>query len=387
MGHGKGGHFFSLHTVATALSEHCKVTVINIGVQPSPVLNRANAHYGFSFIPTQVGSFGKTYKTLAEQCSNLSLGIIHAFDIHAFLFGRRLAKALTLPLFLTKSGGKNPTKYYPSTPNLVLFSKENRAYFTTLRKYNDTNILLIPNRVLPPVVDDQRIKQLITKHGLENELVLLRIGRISNHYETTIWQGLRLAKALVNDNLNIRYLILGTVQSELVLSKVKDFIQQEGLEKNISIETEDQYTHNASELLGVGNLVLGTGRNFMEACAQAKKLLVPYQDGDHPLLVTSTTFENVAATNFSPRTHIDHFNAPNNYQEIHDWVKSRLDSREEKEDTLSLEWFEQHFSIKTAIFKYLDAYQQAEPYAGVNYWDYCLNYLYTTKDYLSVSKG
>ena len=48
VGHGKGGHFHSLNTIANAVGATENVHVINIGYKPSAVLDKNN--YKFSYI-------------------------------------------------------------------------------------------------------------------------------------------------------------------------------------------------------------------------------------------------------------------------------------------------------------------------------------------------
>ena len=313
-GHGKGGHFHSLNAVANSIGHKHDVNVINIGFQLSQTLDALN--YKVNFLKYNGSNFINVYYKLKKIINTINPDAIHAFDVESFAFTRLLSARSRQPSHLNKCGGPNPKLYYPKADNLVLFSKENKRFFDTQKKYQKVNTVLISNRVLPVVTDKERVKAFREKHKLSNETTLLRIARIGHHYYTSILQGVNLVKWLVEQGYNVKFIILGTVQSKEVYSKVIGYIEKNNMSNHVIIENDDEFTHNASKLLTVGDIIIGTGRNFMEAASLNKILLVPYKDEDYPLLVNKDNFEQVFETNFSPRTKVDEYNLKYNLSAV-----------------------------------------------------------------------
>ena len=97
VGHGKGGHFHSLNTVANALGSTENVHVINIGFKPSEVLDKTN--YEVTFVGFNGYNFLSTYLKIKTHLKQLNPDAIHAFDVESFAFSRLFSKARNQILF------------------------------------------------------------------------------------------------------------------------------------------------------------------------------------------------------------------------------------------------------------------------------------------------
>jgi len=372
VGHGKGGHFHSLNTIANAMGETENVHVINFGVQASEVLD--NKNYKLTFINFNGYNFLPAYFSIKKHIKTLQPDAIHAFDVESFAFSRLFSRGRGQASFLNKCGGPNPKKYFPIAHNLVLFSKENKAYFENKERYNASVLTLIPNRVRPIQLSQTRIDEFYAKHG-KAELSLLRIARIGKHYHTSISQSINLVSWLIAKGLNVRLIVIGTIQSKTNYEAIIDEIKSKKLEDNVIVETSDKFTYNASELLDVGDVIIGTGRNFMEASSLNKMLLVPYKDADYPLLVTNGNFEAIFATNFSPRTQVPDFNEEANLEDIYNALKN-------EDKMVSISWFESYFNVKNGVDMYKNIYLNQDLSKKSNLIDTFANILYLIKTFV-----
>ena len=372
VGHGKGGHFHSLNTIANAIGSTQNVHIINIGFKPSDVLDKTN--YGYTFVGFNGYNFLVTYSKIKALIKQLQPDAIHAFDVESFAFSRLFSKVRKQASFLNKCGGPNPKKYYPKPNQLILFSKENKAYFETNVQYKHTNLALIPNRVKPVHLDISRIESFYNTYG-KAEASLLRIARIGKHYHKSIIQAINLVGALKSKGLDIRLIIIGTIQSKDIYNSILVDIKSKQLENDVIIDTSDVFTHNASELLDVGDLIIGTGRNFMEASSLNKMLLVPYKNSDYPLLVSQDNFEAIFATNFSPRTQVDDFNEEDNLETIYHHLKTN-------NRIASKPWFESYFNVEKGADLYKSLYLNQDVPKNSNLIDTFVNILYAIKTFV-----
>jgi hypothetical protein len=348
-GHGKGGHFYSLHTIAEELSNYFDITIINIGAQPSPILTSEKYHN--HFIRFSGKGFISIYSEIKRITQHQKPVIINAFDIESFAWARCVGRKTGIPVFHTKCGGPNPNGYFPKTTNLILFSKENEEYFLNHETVKNRYIELIPNRVSEIHSDEERISELRLKHGLSsNNKVLLRITRIGEHYKTSIEQGIELTKWLKAKGIAIKFLIVGEVQDPNTLSLIRTKIESESLEKTILIENDSRFTLNASQLLPVADLVIGSGRNFMETTSFNIPLLTTLKNETFPLLVTDENFDEVFKTNFSPRTKISDYDESTNLIQIEGILSS------ENHSISTFKWYENYFSVRAGAEKYKKLY-------------------------------
>jgi len=348
VGHGLGGHFYSLRDIANSLSNHCKVCIVNIGKKKSPVLE--NLSYEVYFIPFCGTNFLYAYKELKKVYKSFNPDILHAFDTEVFFFTRILSLLTRKPAILTKCGGPNPKKFFPAAKNLILFSKENYDYF---QHKKNLNLALIPNRIIEPAVDNERINLLKSKYNLDNKFVILRIGRVTKHYQKTIEQTINLVHHLIKAGFTVCFIHIGKIQDTNLLKDLMNLCYKLELSDSVFFEYDDIFIKNASELIGLGDFIVGTGRGFMEASAAGKWILVPNDNTTFPLLVTQDNFDIAFKFNFSPRI-VCNISPTENLKSIEKIITNNI-----KQCDFARQWFDSYFNINNAIEKYLNYYSMA----------------------------
>lgn len=369
-GHGNGGHFYDLKSIANEIANNNSVLVVNIGKKISKVL--VNQKFKVHFLRYKGYNFLNVFIELNKLVSDFKPEIINSFDVYSFNFSRYFSWKLNQPTYLTKCGGPNPLKYYPIPDNLILVSFENKLFFQNKNHKYKSNIFMIPQRVEPVILDHVRINLLREKHQLNGEIIL-RVNRISKHYHKTMIQSLNLLKYLLKFKNNVKLLLIGSIQDETVFNEINQYIDKNDLRQNVIVETDQIFTKNASELLSIGDLIIGTGRNFMEACSINKPMLVPYKNGEYPLLVSNNNFFEVKNTNFSPRTIVNHFNYADNLNNI---LNHKFYSNSRK-------WYDSNFSVKKGAEKYMKMYNETKSETTkFRFFDFLLNTIYSIRNFL-----
>ncbi len=377
VGHGKGGHFYSLKSIAEELSKENEVIIINIGKKKSPVLNNSFVkcifiHYHFSSL-TLITVF-KILKIVKLFNPN----ILHAFDVESLFFCRLISYFYKAPIFLTKSGGPNPKHFFPRIENLIVYSKENYDYFLSTTNHQNINVHLIPNRVSFPYQNMEKITQLKKIYNInEKDYIILRIGRITEHYYQTIIQGINLTKKLIHSGILVKYLCIGTIQNNETYNNVLKIINENKLNNHIFIETNSSFTNEASSLLSIGKLILGTGRNFMEACALGKSVMVPTSTFNIPLLIDDDiTFNLTFTKNFSPRTNPPPEWYNDNLNKIINTITNNIDH-----SSITTYWFKKYFDINKAKIYYIEAYNKSISLRNPTFLNLTLHYLKLLKTF------
>lgn len=355
-GHGRGGHFYSLLETAEKVGKQIDVTIVSIGVRKSPVLDKFDGNY----LHFEDRGLFKTLCALSILAREKGFTTIHAFDTRAFLFARLMSIKENLPLVLTKCGGPNPDRYFPYHSKIVLFSQENKEYFEEKYKFQNADFSVIANRVeiSRRGQDQSRIDELksILKPGVP---VILRINRIGSTYEKSIKQGINLVKNLAENGVETQLLVIGVVEDQDAFERLV-----ESVEENVTFVTDERYTVRASELIDIADIVIGTGRGFMEAALLGKTMLSPTENLSLPMLVTKDRIAKVFAKNFSQRYETD-LSSEQVLSEIRSLLTGTLDQSELVDVT---DFAEENFSSAKIFEKYIPVYQNAEP-AKLNIFD------------------
>jgi hypothetical protein len=311
---GHGGHYYSLKTTFDEVNKQFDCLVINVGRQPSPVIDSINGkvfNVKYSlFNPVNV------FFHLKKIIENEKPDIIHSFDANALFFARVLSFIYKIPHVHTKCGGPNPPRYYPFVKNFIVYSEENFIYFQAWKKFSGSNFYLIPNRIGYVEQDIPRINKIKLQIPPDRK-IFLRITRLSNYYRDSIFQSINLIKLLNHQKYPCQLVLIGVNQDHQLLDellRLKD--------EDITILTDEYYTTDASALIDIGDFVIGTGRGFMEAASRGKVLLAPLQDSDIPLLITEKNFSDVMNKNFSERTSLGNFNYNENLTGIVEVMQS-----------------------------------------------------------------
>ncbi len=281
-----GGHYHSSFAYFEALSKSYNVTLLVIGNEKPDWLSNYKSHYVYFNGLNIFSVILKCRKIISE------FDILHAFDEFAYFFIRSHSNKKVV---YTRCGGPNPVnRYYPEVNNLVCFSMENYTFFKASKKVS--SVELIPNRV-PKFSCDQRLCNLaIQEKALDiNQVRVLRIARIDRYYEKSIIQTINLGGFLKASGIQNQVIIIGKVYDE-------DFYDElEVKYPQIKIISENQFTNNAKLLLDIANVVVGTGRSFMEAATLGKVVFSPLENSELPRLITSANIEEHFKANFSER--------------------------------------------------------------------------------------
>lgn len=368
---GIGGHYYSLLTIAEALSEIHDVHIVHIGIISSVALSSSNLEVEEIISPHY--NIIDILSRLNRLVRQIEPEILHSFDIPSHFFSRIISLKYRIPNILTKCGGENPKVYFPYATNLILFSKENEIYFNSHNKFKHTQIYLIPNRVKEVRIDEERIKQL--KREIDNiatyDSIILRVTRIGNYYRKVNIQLVNLLSVLRKRNINCCLVFIGIVEN----TQIKESLLHET--EHLFIVNEQRLTTNAKELINLADIVHGTGRSFMEACSLSKMMLAPTANLDYPVLFSKENYVDILNQNISGRYIEEKYNNESVVNEIADLLKN--EDKQQKAKIFSKEIFDKYFSIDSAMNNYTEIYENVKYIKSIKIFDLFLNYLFIKK--------
>ena len=368
---GNGGHYYSLISTASAMSKLIDISILNIGTHKSIALEDSILRVT-NIVNNNNNNIITVLRLMLSSRAffkNEKFDSIHAFDDLAYFFGRINSSKYKIPIVLTKCGGPNPKSYYPNSKDLILFSQENLNYFKGNKRFKNSNIYLIPNRINNVYQDKSRIEKLINKYDLESyDFVLLRIARIGPAYKKSIDQIIEVKKNMSTD-ISSAILIIGSIENSEIYEEINKYDIP-----GLFIETDNFFTKKASELISVGDIVLGTGRSFMEASILSKLMLAPIKNSDYPAIVDVDNFNLLASFNFSPRTNLKSFSRDNEIIKINAILKNKdiLNDFISEHDDL----FKTKFQLSFVSEKYLSLYRNLKFYPRKFRIDVFLNLLF-----------
>lgn len=372
LGHGQGGHFFDLATIAEELRQQGHfVTVVVVGRKASPVFR--NAPYEVIFVPCSGWDIFFTIGRLFHLFGKKQVDVYHAFDPSSFAFSRLLSYWNGTRSILTKCGGPNPTDlYYPIPDSLIVFSKENFDYFKRRKAYRYTGIHLIPNRVCRCEFPQEKDMATLREMAGSNK-IFLRISRINQIYRRSLVQSITLIRELQARGKPVVLFIIGVVEDQEVYHEM--LAESSGLP--VFFFTEDSFTTNASRFIGVADFVIGVGRGLMEAASLGKVLLSPIENGDIPVLVSDKTLGPLFDTNFSGRASIPDFRKEKEIGSIIDLLDDK--TAFEHQQNFSRHIFSEKFDVKKAIVRYEELYRDKTSGKKVRPFDAILNLLHAAR--------
>lgn len=373
---GMGGHYHSLLETASQISKKHSTKIITIGNIEPKALNNCNieTHTIINNALTIINGYNSLNKIILNEKPD----VIHAFDSIAYFWARLLGKKYRIRYCVTLCGGVNP-RYFPFSENIILFSKENLEYFKKHPKFVKSNLHLIPNRIRnfnDDIVSINKLKMIAASKidNIEDKIVLLRISRIGKAYHKSTLQLINLAKRLNKDNIKCYCILIGTIEDQTYLNELK-----EKGDKYLLTITDDEFTKNAKRLISLGDIVLGTGRSFMEAASKNKILLCPSLSGELPILINNSNFEEAFFYNFSERTNITNYTDDSNYELI---KKTISDFKSPKYSTsFQRSIFNEHFNSENISIKLEYVYSKINSNLKMNYWDLFLNALFLFRKY------
>lgn len=374
---GTGGHYYSLKSTVEAMKENAECCIIAFGKAESPVIKTIDINlHSIVFSSSSPLNIIRVLFRLKKIVKFEQPDILHAFDGTALFYTKFISRYYKLPYIATLCGGPNPDPviypkfgkyFYPKVKNLILYSLENLEYFRNNVKYKNSNLYLIPNRVVPPPQDYKLIND-IRQKLYPGSKVILRISRFAKSHKGSIIQSISLVKALNSENINIQLIIIGTIQEKDVYEDIVKLI-----DKNIIILTDDKYTVNASKMIDVADVVIGTGRGFMEGASMKKIMLCPSGYSNYPIVVTQENIFNIFSRNFSFRS--SEGSNKNNF----DLLKRILENsplKNELSDFMGC-FSNQYFEIESIKDRILQIYQNLK-------YDYALDLFDTLNHFLHI---
>lgn len=345
-GHGSGGHFHSLNHISQAMAEKCEVKICTYGAGKSLVLEK-NPFFKKHF-PFKGYNFLGFRKGLKQVLADYRPDAVHCFDIAAYSTFTLFIGHNEYPIFLNKCGGPSPRYYYPLVQNLILFSEENNRWFIDQPKFKNSNIVVIPNRVNPRLLQFNHNKPFPKKDAF----CFVRIARIGTAYKKSIEDSIRLIQKLYQDGLNVHLYIIGTIQDEEIARQTQNKIKN----LPVTVITDPKYTAKASDMLYLADAVIATGRGAMEASFLAKPILTPAKNSKLPILVGQDNFKGFFDTNFSQRNSASDACLATNLSHI----KKLVTDMEfyTKSSEFYKRSFEKHFSTLSGIELYYNFYKK-----------------------------
>lgn len=307
--------------------------------------------------------------------------MIHAFDYDSCLFARVVAHLTRRPCILTKCGGSNPKVHWPHTSSLIVWSRENLAFFQAHRKFRRTSIHFLPNRVGVIVPDTQRLRKLAETLNLEpSRLTVLRIARFSASYRESFLQSVNLVKRLNQDGHCCQLVLLGVPQDASILETIMYLCDD-----RIKVVTQEEYTLNASALVDLADIVVGTGRGLMEAASRGKTLMVPVAGYTYPVLVTPDLFERLSNYNFSSRAVLDDYDEE---QTIMKMAQLLSDAQAQRDlEQWSWMWYHNYFAIGSVVEKYCSIYESLSRDSRTHLLDLAVHMVLCVRNFLRSRPG
>lgn len=349
--HGAGGHMYSLKEIATALSFHHTVMIINMGRNTSPVLMNSELTVIniLSKNNNPISLAKESYKKLKE----IKPDIIQSFDPPSYFNSRFFSILTKTPIILVKCGGVNPKNFYPFSLNHSFMSYENFDFFKNRRKFRNCKLALIPNRINVPLkIDKERIQNLKNKIG--NKKIILRISRISEYYNRTFLQAIDLLNYIQERTEEDWCLVLvGQPENVEYLKKIKSY--QNG---SIFIISEKYFTNSAFELIPIANIMVGTGNSAMESGVSEKITFVPTSNSILPLKLTTENFSKALKCNFSERLLISKYEKKQNCLVINSLIKE--DSFVMESDPSLKQKYFANFSLANGVLEYQRFYEELD---------------------------
>ena len=340
---GQGGHFYSLKTIVESLQNE-GVNAIVVCIGSSEIIK--NGNFKKYMIPISHNT-SKIEIQIRDIIIQNKIEFVHLFDFISY----RYIMNINIPHIQTKCGGTH-NRFIPNSNYITVFSDENLKDFQKRKKYKDSQLIFIPNRINPFECDTQRIADLKNTINYNPKYkYILRITRISKYYEESLRQGYALNLKLNDNNVKSKFLVIGSVYDKNLYNRLKSEFQ------NTQWITELKFTNNAKELIDICDIYLGTGRGVMEACFCNKLIVVPVQNQKIPALLDQSNFRQFLKFNFSERctSQIDEkeiFNTIINYVQGN-ISKKNLFKYYKKEFNL---WFNVLFSNS----KYINLYKQLQ---------------------------
>lgn len=353
-GVGNGGHAHSLNHITQALSAKTEVKIVSVGLMKVKVLKNNALYIGkFEFRWWNIFALNSKFKQLLKE---FNPDVIHCFDGSSALILMAQPILFKKKIIYTKCGGPNERNSIAQvTSDVILFSKENLNSYKQNRRFKNSDIHLIPNRILK-INYIPESEQLFKKDSTRFNFV--RIARIGKTYFNSITESINLVAEIQNYNLKnpVKLYIIGAIESYEIFDKLVVY----GKEKSIDLVfITNELTNEASRLLYLADAVIGTGRGVMEAMSLGIPTFVPVKGKAIPSLLRQTNFNDFFSTNFSPRGNVSNYEEN---EEINLCVKMINEENWYLElSTFSNNIAQRNFVLNNeVVLKYIDIYENVQ---------------------------
>lgn len=288
---GEGGHYISLLTISNFLEKFHKIDIVNFGTHKAPALlksgrNLEHCDFRDSLHDNFADRFTETIKQKGYE-------VLHSYDSYSCFVFSRIARILKIPHVHTKCGGPPAHGLWPEASAEIYFSKADLE-MRKLYSQNSKNKHYLPNRVISPVLDLERIDRLKNLTG-NKELKILCICRICNEYRGYLESCLNLLQKIKPHYPSCCLVVIGKVQDSGVC---EDLFKRE---PDLYVLTEKYWTTEASGCLGWADFVIGQGRSFMEAAIAGKPVLALAKGKVVPQIVDPHNIDLFFTENFTSR--------------------------------------------------------------------------------------
>lgn len=332
---GLGGHYFSVLEIARSLSSTYDVLIVNIGEFPAKALMRSE--FRIPFVRLRPSLFRVDRSALVDEVRAFKPNVVIAADAISGQVCRPICVKTRTSFIQLKAGGPIPLTYFPKDVHQIHFGMEDLEWAKRRLKGRARVVEWIPNRVLKRPRDLAAVAQIREEQSIaEKDIVLVRIGRITDEYRPAFEAAVCLTRYLRANGFPARLLIIGIRQDPQLCSWLEGQLSDQD-----AILSTEKYTVEASRLLPIGQINVGVGRGFMEGCSESQYMFFPAAGGGLPLLVDQENIRDLFAKNFSMRARMHQESAKREADALA--VANSIASGCLKSD-VSYRWFEEYFS-------------------------------------------
>lgn len=289
-----GGHYYSLNEISKVLDADHKILVIGDSI-PIALQQNPNVVFKGAALRAPWKVDVKEYRSSAQ--------LVHSYDPPANVLASILSSRWRIPHVATKPGGPAWPKFDPINNNVVVFQESDKDEF--IRRVDDPrlNLEVIPQRVSRPSAAIHNLPNPFLQAPNHHGIKILTIARIGSYYESKIRGAIALARAF-NTIAPTTIVVIGTISEP----SLADAIMENLAEDKIGVLlTEPRYADNASRYIQFSDVVVGTGRSFVEGLALEKCMFCPISGSNLPTLITNENYEIALRHNFTNRMPSSHF--------------------------------------------------------------------------------
>jgi hypothetical protein len=156
-----------------------------------------------------------------------------------------------------------------------------------------------------------------------------------------------------------RRVLLG---AEVEDDEVNDF-------ENIKLFVTPDYCIEASELISYSDVVVGTGRSFMEGMSHGKFVFFPLKGSDIPCFTTEISYNKAFYKNFSPRLSTsDGIDAEKSLNVFFSYLDNKEDFNIYSDWVIDL--FNKNHEVKIGASKLVNFYRNITPESNISFYKY-----------------